>query len=144
MHAYLIRRLGISSITLLLITFIVFALIRNIPGTPLTMEVAMADPSRKINPEDLKRLEKAYGLDKPWPQAYATWLGNLVQGDMGRSFHYKRAVTEVISTRIGPTLILSMSSLMLTYLLAIPMGLYATARSGLLQERIASTSLYML
>ena len=144
MYSYLIRRLGISTITLLLITFIVFALIRNIPGTPLTMDVAMADPSRRISTADLKRLEKAYGLDKPWHQAYAIWLGNLVQFDMGRSFQEKKPVTEVIGVRIGPTLILSASSLMLTYLLAIPMGLFATARSGRLEERLASTSLYML
>lgn len=144
MYSYLIRRLGIGAITLLLITFIVFALIRNIPGTPLTMDVAMADPSRRIRTEDLRRLEKAYGLDKPWPQAYAVWLGNLVQFDMGRSFHYKRAVTEVIGSRIGPTLILTVSSLTLTYLLSIPMGLFATARSGLLEERAMSTALYML
>jgi peptide/nickel transport system permease protein len=144
MLTYLVRRLLIGTVTLLLITFVVFALIRNMPGTPLTVALGEVDPSRKIDPEDLKRMERAYGLDKPWPTAYVQWLGNLVRLDMGRSFYEKRPVTTVVGARIGPTLLLSATSLILTYLLAVPLGLFATVRSGRADERITSTVLYML
>ena len=144
MYSYLVRRLLISVVTLLAITFIIFGLIRNIPGTPLTINMAEADPSRQVSPADLRRLERIYGLDKPWPQAYVQWMGNLVRGDMGRSFVLKRPVARIIGEHIGPTLILSVSSLMLTYLFAVPLGLFGTARSGHADERIASTILYML
>ena len=143
MISYVIRRLLIGFVTLLLITFIIFALIRNMPGDPLAMDLSM-DPSKKINPADFERMKAAYGLDMPWPQAYVQWVGNLAHGDMGRSLSRKRPVDEVIGEHVGPTLILSVSSLLLTYLLAIPMGLGATVRSGKADERVGSTLLYML
>jgi peptide/nickel transport system permease protein len=144
MTSYLIRRLFFGFVTLILITFVIFALVRNMPGTPLTVDMAELDPSRQISQEDLERLEQIYGLDKHWSLAYVQWVGNLVKLDMGRSFREKRPVTEVIGQRIGPTLVLSITSLLLAYLLAIPMGLYATVRSGKLDERVLSTFLYML
>jgi peptide/nickel transport system permease protein len=141
---YLVRRLLIGLITLTMITFVIFGLIRNMPGTPLTMDLAETDPSRQISKDDLERLKQIYGLDKHWSAAYFQWLGNLARLDMGRSFREKRPVTEVISERVGPTLILSVTSLGLAYLLAIPLGLYATVRSGRTDERVMSTFLYML
>ncbi len=144
MLSYLVRRLCIGAITLLLITFMIYGLIRNMPGTPLTMDLAETDPSRQISDEDLQRLERIYGLDRHWSVAYFQWLGNLARLDMGRSFREKRPVTEVIGERVGPTLVLSVTSLVLAYLLAIPMGLFATVRSGRTDERILSTVLYML
>ncbi len=141
---YLLRRIFLGSITLLLITFVVFALIRNMPGTPLTIELGQVDPSKKISEEDYKLMEKAYGLDKPWHTAYLHWLGKLFQGDLGRSFSEKKAVGSVIFQRMGPTLLLSVTSLAITYLLAVPLGLLATVRSGHTDERVMSTGLYML
>jgi peptide/nickel transport system permease protein len=144
MFAYFARRLVIGAVTLLLITFVVYGLIRNMPGTPLTVNIAETDPSRRISPENLARLNKAYGLDKPWTVAYGYWLSRLVRGDLGTSFTFKTPVTRVIGERIGPTLVLSISSLALSYLLSIPLGLFASARSGRLDERVLSTVLYIL
>ena len=85
MFQYLVRRSLLGLVTLVLITFVIFGLIRKMPGTPLTLALAEVDPSRQIRPEDLERMEKAYGLDKPWPVAYVQWLGNLARLDLGRS-----------------------------------------------------------
>lgn len=144
MLTYLVRRLAIGALTLLLITFIIYALIRNMPGSPLTQELSRLDPGKVMSQEDYQRILKLYGLDKPWYQAYGIWAQNLLQGDLGRSFSRKRPVTALIAERVGPTLLLSVSSLILTYLLSIPMGLYASARSGETDERTLSTILYML
>jgi peptide/nickel transport system permease protein len=141
---FLVRRAAVGSVTLLLITFLIFGLIRNIPGTPLTVAISETDPSRRLNPEDLERMRKSYGLDKPWPVAYVDWFGAMLRGDMGRSFNYKKPVASLIRERIGPTLLLSISSIVLAYLLSIPLGLYASARSGKLDERIMGVGLYML
>ena len=62
-------------------------------------------------------MKRAYGLDKPWPEAYVRWLGNLAQLDLGRSFSRKQPVTRLIGERIGPTMLLSAVSLFLAYLL---------------------------
>ncbi|HUY87648.1 MAG TPA: ABC transporter permease [Pirellulales bacterium] len=144
MLSYLIRRVLIGCLTLLLITFIVYGLIRSMPGSPLTVQMAEMDPSRKIRPEDYARMQKSFGLDKPWWQAYGVWLGNVARLDFGRSFLQKQPVAKVIGERIGPTLLLSLTSLLLAYLLSIPMGLYATVRNGHHDERFLSTALYML
>src|SRR5690242_16185283 len=104
MYHYVVRRLMLAALTLLLITFLIFALIRKMPGTPLTVNIAEMDPSRKLEPEDLERINKTYGLDKPWPQAYGIWLGNTLRGDLGQSFSRKKPVARIIGERIGPTL----------------------------------------
>ena len=65
MLSYIIRRVLIGSATLLLITFVVYGLVRNMPGTPLTIATAESDPSKNLSNEDLQRLTKIYGLDKP-------------------------------------------------------------------------------
>lgn len=144
MLSYLIRRTAIGVFTLLLITFVIYGLIRNMPGTPLTSDMTMLDPSRELSAEDVKRLEKIYGLDKPWWQAYFVWMGNVTRLDFGRSLTRPNSVVELLSQRIGPTLLLTVSSLMITWLLSIPMGLVATVRGGKLDERVVSTVLYML
>lgn len=141
---YLVRRVLIGLVTLVIITFLVYGMIRRMPGTPLTLDQSVTDPSKEISPAELERLNRAYGLDKPWYQAYFQWLGNLAQGDMGRSFRHKRPVTRVVGSRVAATLLLSVTALLLSYILAVPMGLYATMRSGTLRERTLSTTLYAL
>src|SRR6187397_2835381 len=103
---YLIRRLILGALTLVLVTFIVFALIRNMPGTPLTAHLS-EDPSKKISKEHMEILNRAYGLDKPWPIAYFHWLGNVARLNLGDSFREGKPVIGVIGERIGPTLLLS-------------------------------------
>ncbi|MEX0818278.1 MAG: ABC transporter permease [Pirellulaceae bacterium] len=144
MLSYLIRRMLIGLVTLLLITFVVYGLVRNMPGTPLTITAAESDPSKNISSADLERLNKIYGLDKHWTQAYFIWIGNVARLDFGRSISRKVPVARLIRERVPATLVLSVTSLTLTYLLSIPLGLRATVRSGTLEERSISTVLYML
>jgi peptide/nickel transport system permease protein len=144
MLPYLIRRLLIGLLTLILITFVIYALIRHMPGSPLDADPAMMDPSKMPSKADVDRMSAVYGLDKPWHEAYYHWLKNTVALDFGNSFSQKKPVSELIAQRIGPTLKLSLTSLLLTYLLAIPLGLVSTVRSGKADERVMSFFLYML
>lgn len=144
MLAFLIRRLSVGFLTLLIITFVVYGLIRAMPGTPITQDEAKLDPKNQISPEDYQRMLKDYGLDKPWYQAYWSWAGNLLKGDLGRSYVRKRPVTSVIGERVGNTLFLGVTSIGLAYLLSIPLGLLWTARAGKLDERIGGIVLYAL
>lgn len=144
MLSYIVRRIAIGAFTLMLITFVIYGLIRHMPGTPLTVDMAELDPSKQMSDKQLKELAATYGLDKPWPQAYMLWLTNVAQGDLGRSFSRKKPVADLIGERIGPTLLLSIPSLLLTFFLSIPIGIYSAARSGRTDERIAGTLLYML
>ena len=110
MLTYLVRRFGIGLFTLLLITFIVYGLIRNMPGSPVTQDLARLDPGKVMSEEDYQRILKLYGLDKPWYVAYQTWIRNLLTGDLGVSFSRRRPVVDLILDRVGPTLLLSITS----------------------------------
>ena len=144
MTTFIIRRSLIAAITLVCITFVVYALIRKMPGTPLTVAMGEMDPSRRLNPEDQARLRRLYGLDDPWVVGYSKWLVNVGRLDLGRSFQHKQPVLWLIRDRVGPTLLLSVTSLVLAYLISIPIGLYSTVRNGHADERALSTFLYML
>lgn len=144
MFEFLIRRLLIGVFTLLCITFLQYALLRFMPGTPLTLNMAELDPTKTISVEQMEQLKKIYGLDKPFYEAYAIWLKQLLKGDMGNSFTHKKPVARLITERLGPTLFLSITSLLVAYAAAVPMGLFVAARSGTKTERGLSTALYML
>jgi len=144
MATYLLRRLLLGGVTLVVITLIVYGLARNMPGNPLTVQLGESDPSRKLNPEDQRRMLEIYGLDKPWPIGYLQWVSKVVRGDLGRSITRKQPVTRLIGERIGPTVLISGTALVLTWLLAIPLGLYASARSGHIDERVVGIGLYVL
>ncbi|HEY2826335.1 MAG TPA: ABC transporter permease, partial [Pirellulales bacterium] len=141
---YLARRFLLGILTLWLVTFLVYGLIRSMPGDPTLVRMERLAPGQNIRSEDLAQMKKIYGLDKPWPVAYWAWLSNVVRFNFGNSFSRYQPVTEVIGERIWPTLLLSGTSLLLGYILAVPMGLYATARGGRLDERSLSVTLYML
>jgi len=145
MITYIIRRLGIAVLTLWLVTFIVYGLVRNIPGTPLTADQAMMDPGKQLSAKSIEQLERLYGLDKPWYVGYWDWLSKVVRFDLGTSIpKNNKPVTTLIAERAPPTLLLSVTSLVLTYMLSIPLGIWSTAKSGAASERTASTLLYAL
>lgn len=141
---YLIRRLLIGLMTLTCITFVVYGLIRQMPGDPTTVAINESDPSKKLDEASFRRMRQQYYLDDPFPVGYAHWVMNLLRGDLGRSSYQKQAVTTAIGQRIGPTLSLSLTSLVIAMALSIPLGLMSSARSGKADERVMSTTLYML
>jgi peptide/nickel transport system permease protein len=145
MTSYIIRRLGIGVITLLLITFLVYGLVRKIPGTPFTADMAQMNPSKMMSAEAVEKLNRLYGLDKPWYQAYFHWMGNVLQGDFGLSYsRNNKPVVKLILERMPATLLLSSTSLVLAYVLSVPIGLWSSARADSAAERTVSTLLYML
>lgn len=144
MASYLLRRGLLGLITLVVITLMVYGLARSMPGNPLTVQLGESDPSRKLNPEDQQRMLEIYGLDKPWPIGYVQWISKVAQGDLGRSITRKQPVMQLIGERIGPTVLISGTALLLTWFLAIPLGLYASARGGRIDERFTGLVLYAL
>jgi peptide/nickel transport system permease protein len=145
MTSYLLRRLGLAALTLVLVTFLLYGLLRAMPGSPVTLNQSNIDPSKQLSPEAMERLNRLYGLDRPWYEAYFVWAGNLVRGDLGVSYTRNYApVLELIVERIPATLLLSATSIALAYLLSIPLGLWSTVKAGTLPERSVSTMLYML
>jgi peptide/nickel transport system permease protein len=144
MYQYFVRRLLLALVTLLLVTFLVYGLIRLMPGDPLLVMLENANPDHPIRPEEIERMREIFGLNDPWYTAYWHWITNVLRGDLGDSLSRPARVADIIGQRIGPTLLLELASLSITYLLAIPIGLYSTARDGRPDERAVNTILYML
>lgn len=129
MGKYIGRRLILAVITFFGITIVVFFLSYMAPGTPL--DYLMADPS--MTPEELARRAVQLGLDQPVYRQYLSWLGELLKGNLGFSYRTYRSVMEMIGERLGNTLLLTGTSLILAYLAAIPIGIYSCPKAVFLR-----------
>lgn len=143
MLSYLVRRLLLASVTLFLTSLVIYGLIRNMPGDPISLEMAM-DPNVRQSAERRQILEELYGLNDKWPIGYAKWIRKVAVLNLGDSIPQKKTVAKAIGDRLGPTILLSGCSLLIAYVASIPMGLYCSARSGRLDERGFSIVLYAL
>lgn len=127
MFSYIFRRIFILIPTLILITFISFWIIQLPPGDYLTTYVAqMRAMGDKVDVEMIEIFRKDLGLDKPMIVQYGIWMkGIITEGNFGISFEWKKPVTDLIGQRVLLTLVVSMISLLFTYLLAVPIGIYS-------------------
>ena len=129
MLQYLLRRLVNMVITLLAISILTFAIIQLPPGDYVSTQIAQLQRMDvDVNQELIDSLTRQYGLDKPLFVQYFLWITKFVQGDMGRSFVWNRPVNELVWERIGLTFVISLSSLAFSWIIAIPVGIYAAVR----------------
>ena len=135
MRDYFIRRALLIIPTLVGITLLVFLVTRFVPGGPLEraiMEAQQASMSSgsgrsvgqgmALSEEQLAQLKEYYGFDKPWYESYVLWVGKVLQGDLGTSYRYNEPVWDVIRTRFPISLFYGLVSLVITYLVCIPLG----------------------
>ncbi len=126
MTQFIIRRIGFIAIVLVLVSIVSFIIIQLPPGDWLSAYVAaLRVQGAQINPEIIAGLKLQYGLDQPPVMQYFTWVGGMFHGDLGFSFTYGRPVAEIIAERLPATLWLSIFTILLTYLIAIPVGIYS-------------------
>lgn len=123
MWGYALRRALMAIPTLFLVSVIVFALIRLIPGDPAAIMLNDAD-----NDAALEAMRTRLGLDQPIPVQFAIWLGNLLQGDLGTSIRSGEPVLEAITSRFGVTATITGLAVALAILIATPAGLIAAWR----------------
>jgi peptide/nickel transport system permease protein len=109
--------------TLFGITVFVFLIFNAMPGHPLSH---MVDPS--MSAEDIAYRLDQMGYNDPLPLRYVTWLKETLSGNLGFSTRYKRPVAELIGTRVGPTLLLTFSSMIISVALAVPLGVLSATR----------------
>jgi len=123
MQRYILSRCLQSVPLLFIITVIAFAILHLAPGDPATLLYGT-----DISGEQLAQIRASWGLDEPLPTQYLRWLGNLLRGDLGRSFVDGRPALLVISERIPATLQLTISGLMIALLFGLSIGLVAALR----------------
>lgn len=126
MLGYIFRRILVALPLLLGISFITFLFIHMAPGN--YFDTLRMNP--EVSEETIRLYESRYHLDKPVLMQYGFWLWHLVQGDLGYSFAFRSPVSSVILSRLGNTLILSLTAMAIAWLLAIPLGIFAAVKQG--------------
>ena len=144
MKTPLARRLLATIPTFLGITFIAFALVRAAPGHALALEGDGSLRSGAATVAQRMEYRRLMGLDAAFMPGYVRWLGHVVRGDLGDSFRDGRPVLVLLAEALPVTLVLSLPSLLLGYVLAIPIGLLSAARPGGLADRFFSTAVFLL
>lgn len=134
MTKYIIKRLLTAILTFIGITILVYFLSSLAPGSPL--EILYSDPN--ASEESMAKMEEKLGLDQPVYIQYLRWLGELFQGNMGTSYRTSHPVWSDITERIGPTLILTFSSLAFSILIAIPLGIMSAYKPYSLWDYVSS------
>ncbi len=131
MGAYILRRLLQLVPVLFGISLVVFLIMALLPGDP-----ALAILGPYATPESLASLRSNLGLDQPLWQRFFIWLGNVLEGDLGRSVSLQRPVIDEIGERLGPTLILAATALALALTLGLGAGLIAAAHQRQWQDQL--------
>ena len=157
MKEYFFKRLLLIPPTLLGVTIIVFAITRLVPGGPLEraiMESQMMDASGSgfsqsagqgmaISEAQLEQLKAYYGFDKPLIESYVIWTGKVLSGDLGSSYRYNEPVWDVIKDRFPVSIYYGLITLVLTYLVCIPLGVLKAVRHRTAVDTISSILIFI-
>ncbi|MGI6239116.1 MAG: ABC transporter permease [Christensenellales bacterium] len=126
MFQYIVKRILILIPLLLALSIVVFVIIQLPPGDYLTTYInQLRSSGMQIDADYIAALEARYGLDQPMYVQYFKWMANILQGDLGYSFLYKRSVNALIASRLPATITISLVSVVLIWLIAFPMGFYS-------------------
>ena len=135
MSRYLVRRVLLAIPTLLVISFVLFAILSLAPGDPLAQFAA--NPS--VPPEVRDNIRRSLGLDDPWPVRYVKWLFALSHGDWGFSFGSRIPVWDLLKLRIPSTLAVVGVAYLFSLTLALPIGIFSALKQYSLFDHIATT-----
>jgi len=124
-HRYLIRRVLQALVVLILVSMVGFSVLHLAPGGP----AAIYAMTPTMSAEDLDRLTRELGLDRPVPEQYVKWVGGVLTGNWGRSYRDGRLVREVVVDRIPATLVLMVSA----FTVAVGLGLFTGIVSAVRQ-----------
>jgi peptide/nickel transport system permease protein len=135
MSRYLVRRVLLAIPTLLLISFVLFAILSLAPGDPLSQFAA--NPS--VPPEVRDNIRRSLGLDQPWPVRYVKWLFAVSHGDWGFSFGSRIPVWDLLKLRIPSTLAVVGVAYLFALVIALPIGILSAVRQYSIFDHIATT-----
>lgn len=137
---FVIKRLLMLIPMLFVISLVSFLIIQLPPGDYLTAYVArLSSTGERIDEAELENLRVRFGLDQPVYVQYAKWIGGIIlRGDFGRSFQYRAPVTWLLSERTVLTIVLSALALVLTWIVAFPIGIYSAVRQYSIGDYVAT------
>lgn len=150
MGTYIVKRILLFIPTLIAITIVTFLISRLAPGDPAELKAGIGGAggdrvaNKQITEDMVKMIREQWNLDKPVPVQYALWLGDVVTLNFGKSFKDNAPVIDKIVERIPLTLSMNLVSLLIAYIIAIPLGIYSAAHPGTFFDRFSTTTMFML
>lgn len=146
MTKYMAKRILLVVPTFIVITMITYSIIRLAPGDFTSMKAGLHGELTRgaLGKQFLDEERKLYGLDKPIIVGYAEWLWKFVQLDLGTSRDDGRPVRERIGDALPITLLLNVITIFITYLISVPLGIYASMKKNTLYDRVSSLVLFIL
>jgi peptide/nickel transport system permease protein len=139
MLAFIVRRTISMVLTLIAVSIVAFAIIQLPPGDYLTSYIAsLAATGDQVDPRVIENLRVQYGLGEPFLVQYWKWITGVVQGNFGQSFEWKRPVWELIWGRLGNSILVEGLAVIVMWLIALPIGIYAAVRKYSLGDYIAT------
>ena len=139
MLAYLARRLILAILTVWAVSVLAFVIIQLPPGDYITSYIAQMSASGSfVSQQDADALRHEYGLDRPiWVQ-YLRWMRMVLRGNFGMALEWQRPVSEVIGDRLWMTMVVSVAAIILTWGLALPIGVYSAVRQYSVGDYVAT------
>jgi peptide/nickel transport system permease protein len=131
MAGYILRRIAATVPVMLIVAVLVFLMLRLTPGDP-----AAVIAGDNANAEQIAAIRTRLGLDQPIVVQFFIWFGHILRGDFGESFFFKKSVAELIASRLEPTLALSLSTILIAVVVAVPLGVLAAYKQGTLVDKI--------
>ncbi len=126
MLGYALRRFLYMLVLLALVSLVAFFIIQLPPGDYVDVLVAELEMrGTRLEPEEIIALRTAYGVDRPMIVQYLKWASKLLRGNFGMSIRYERPVADIIAERLPLTIIVALSTMIFTYAVAIPIGIYS-------------------
>ena len=131
---YLVKRLIYIVFVFFIISILMFAIYKSLPGDPVRM--MMGDNVKpEVWQQQYDTIKESLGLDKPVPVQYVRWMGNMLRGDFGYSTEYRRPVKDVIGVPMRNTVVLNLVSMFLVFIVAVPLGIaQAVKKNGIFDK----------
>jgi peptide/nickel transport system permease protein len=127
--AYLLRRLVLAVLTIWAVSVLAFVIIQLPPGDYITSYIAqMSAGGGFVSEQEAQALRREYGLDQPVWFQYLRWMKQVLQGRFGMALEWGKPVSAVIGDRLWLTMVVSVAAVLLTWLLALPIGIYSAVR----------------
>ncbi|MDR0917154.1 MAG: ABC transporter permease [Oscillospiraceae bacterium] len=131
---YFAKKLTITVATVLIVTLLIFLAFNIVPGDPVRMILGTEASQERVD-----MLREQLGLNASMPSQYINWVGGMLTGNFGTSIKYQKPVLELIGQRVGVTFTLAVMTLILTFAVAIPLGIYSARKRGKFGDKAIST-----
>lgn len=140
MIEFVIRRILWTIPILFLVSLLAFAIIQAPPGDFVTaLSASLAERGEEVDMAQLEALRARFGLDKPFYVQYWKWVSGVLVGDFGVSFEWRQPVSQLIGERLGLSFILAISTVLFTWALALPIGVYSAVKKYTIGDYIVTT-----